>query len=177
MPEKAQPPTPRLRRGPPRKRGGGQALVEFAVTLPILVLLVAGVLELGRGYTFAVATSNAAREGARYVAGKTSTTNGPGLANMCSLVKADLAATTTNVICPTQVNHAPPFVAGTDYTAPVAGQAVVAVYCGASLNCTGSVTALSQSEVDVYVYYGFSDLNLLGGGITISGSSRATTSW
>src|ERR1700674_2845289 len=177
MPEKAQPPTPRLRRGPPRKRGGGQALVEFAVTLPILVLLVAGVLELGRGDTIAVATSNAAREGARYVAGKTSTTNGPGLANMCSLVKADLAATTTNVICPTQVNHAPPFVAGTDYTAPVAGQAVVAIYCGAGSNCTGSVTTLAGTEVDASVYYGVSDLNLLGGGITISGSSRSTTSW
>jgi hypothetical protein len=68
-------------------------------------------------------------------------------------------------------------VAGVDYTAPVAGQAVVAVYCGTSVNCTGSVTALYQSEVDVYVYFGFSDLNLLGGGITLSGSSRATTSW
>ena len=160
-----------------RRKGRGQALVEFAITLPILVLLVAGVVELGRGYTFAMATSNAARDGARYVAGKTSTTNGPGLANMCSLVKADLAAVTANVVCPTQVNHAPPFVAGVDYTAPVAGQAVVAVYCGTSVNCTGSVTTMYQSEVDVYVYYGFSDLNLLGGGITISGSSRATTSW
>jgi Flp pilus assembly protein TadG len=160
-----------------RRKGRGQALVEFAITLPILVLLVAGVVELGRGYTFAMATSNAARDGARYVAGKTATTNGPGLANMCSLVKADLAAVTANVVCPTQVNHAPPFVAGVDYTAPVAGQAVVAVYCGTSVNCTGSVTALYQSEVDVYVYFGFSDLNLLGGGITISGSSRATTSW
>ena len=160
-----------------RLKGRGQALVEFAITLPILVLLVAGVVELGRGYTFAMATSNAARDGARYVAGKTATTNGPGLANMCSLVKADLAAVTANVVCPTQVNHAPPFVAGVDYTAPVAGQAVVAVYCGTSVNCTGSVTALYQSEVDVYVYFGFSDLNLLGGGITISGSSRATTSW
>ena len=160
-----------------RKRTRGQALVEFAITLPIIVLLVAGVLELGRGYTFAVATSDAARDAARYVAGKTSTSNGPGLTNMCSLVTADLAAITSTVSCPTQVNHAPPFVAGTDYTAPAAGQAVVAVYCGASANCVGSVTALTQSEVDVYVYYGFSDLNLLGGGITISGSSRATTSW
>jgi len=158
-------------------RWGGQALVEFAISVPILVLLVAGVLELGRGYAFAMATSDAARDGARYVAGKTSTTNGPGLTNMCSLVTADLAAVTSNVSCPTQVNHAPPFVAGVDYTAPVAGQAVVAVFCGTSVNCTGSVTTLYESEVDVYVYYGFSDLNLLGGGITISGSSRATTSW
>jgi len=163
---------------PERKgRRSGQALVEFAISVPILVLLVAGVLELGRGYSFAMATSDAARDGARYVAGKTSTTNGPGLTNMCSLVTADLAAVTTNISCPTQVNHAPPFVAGVDYTAPVAGQAVVVVYCGTSVNCTGSVTSLYESEVDVYVYYGFSDLNLLGGGITISGSSRATTSW
>ncbi len=145
--------------------------------MPVLVLLVAGVLELGRGYAFAMATSDAARDGARYVAGKTSTTNGPGLTNMCSLVTADLAAVTTNVTCPTQVNHAPPFVAGVDYATPAAGQAVVVVYCGTSVNCTGSVTTLYESEVDVYVYYGFSDLNLLGGGITISGSSRATTSW
>jgi hypothetical protein len=51
------------------------------------------------------------------------------------------------------------------------------VYCGASLDCTGPVTSVINSEVDVYVFYGFSDLNLLGGAITISGSSRAITSW
>jgi Flp pilus assembly protein TadG len=159
------------------RRGKGQALVEFALALPVLIVLVAGVLELGRGYAFATETSDAARDAARYVAGKTATTNGPGLAAMCNLVTSDLAAVTTNVNCPVQVNHAPPFVAGTDYTNPVAGQAVVAVYCGTSANCTGAVQTLYQSEVDVYVYYGFSDLNVLGGGITITGSSRATTAW
>lgn len=159
------------------RRRKGQALVELALTLPVLIVLIAGVLELGRGYSFAVETSDAARDAARYVAGKTATTNGPGLASMCSLVTADLAAVTTNVACPTQVNHAPPFVAGADYTKPVAGQAVVAVYCGTSGNCAGSAQTLYQSEIDVYVYYGFSDLNVLGGGITISGSSRAKTSW
>jgi Flp pilus assembly protein TadG len=160
-----------------RRRQKAQALVELALALPVLMVLVAGVLELGRGYAFAMETSDAARDGARYVAGKTSATNGPGLAAMCNLVTADLAAVTTNVACPTQVNHAPPFVAGVDYTTPVAGQAVVAVYCGTSANCSGSIPTLYQSEVDVYVYYGFSDLNILGGGITITGSSRATTAW
>jgi Flp pilus assembly protein TadG len=162
---------------PVRRRTRGQALVELALALPILMILVAGVLELGRGYSFAVETSDAARDAARFVAGKTPATNGPGLTAMCSLVTADLAAVTSNVSCPTQVGHAPPFVAGVDYARPVAGQAVVAVYCGTSANCTGSVQTLYRSEVDVYVYYGFSDLNLLGGGITITGSSRATTSW
>jgi TadE-like protein len=162
--------------GSNRKRRG-QALVELALALPVLIVLIAGVLELGRGYSFATETSDAARDAARYVAGKVATTNGPGLASMCSLVTADLAAVTTNVACPTLVPHAPPFVAGTDYTTPVAGQAVIAVYCGTSSNCSGSTQTLYHSEVDVSVYYGFSDLNILGGGITISGSSRATTSW
>lgn len=152
-------------------------MVEFALCLPILILLAAGVLELGRGYSLGVATSDAANDGARYVAGKTSTNNGPGLANMCSLITADLAAVTTNVSCPTQVGHAPPFVVGTDYTKPVAGQAVVAVYCGTSANCAGGLFSQYQSEVDVYVYYGFNDLNLFGGLITIPGSGRATSSW
>lgn len=155
----------------------GQALVEFAIALPILIFLVAGVLELGRGYSYAVATSDAARDGARYVAGKSASTNGPGLAAMCNLVTADLAAVTSNVSCPTLVGHAPPFTRGADYATPAGGQVVVAVYCGASANCSGSVPTLYQSEVDVYVYYGFNDLNLLGGFITISGSSKTTTSW
>ncbi len=164
--------------GARRCRGrSGQALVEFAIALPVLILLAGGTIEVGRGYSFGVATSDAARDGARYVAGKVSTTNGPGLANMCSLVKADLAAVTTNVTCPTQVLHAPPFVAGTDYTKPTDGQAVVVVYCGTSANCAGSASPQYQSEVDVYVYYGFNDLNLFGGLITIAGSSRETSSW
>jgi Flp pilus assembly protein TadG len=152
-------------------------MVEFAVALPILILLVAGVLELGRGYVFAVATSDAARDGARYAAGKTALTDGPGLASMCSLITADLAAVATNVSCPTLVAHAPPFVSGTDYTNPTGGQVVVVVYCGTSVNCMGTADPLLHSEIDVYVYYGFNDLNLFGGKITISGSSKATTSW
>src|SRR5438105_7630361 len=167
----------RLGRGPRKGRGRGQALVELSLALPVLIVLVAGVLEMGRGYSFAIETSDAARDAARYVAGKTATTNGPGLASMCSLVTADLAAVTSNVSCATQVNHAPPFVVTVDYAKPVAGQAIVAVYCGTTANCTGTVQTLYQSEVDVFVYYGFSDLNILGGGITITGSSRATTAW
>src|SRR5712692_5653371 len=57
--------------GNARRRSQAQALVEFAIALPILILVVAGVLELGRGYSYAVAVSDAARDGARYVAGKT----------------------------------------------------------------------------------------------------------
>jgi len=51
------------------------------------------------------------------------------------------------------------------------------VYCGASSDCTGTANLQVHSEIDVYVFYGFNDLNLLGGLITISGSSKTTTSW
>lgn len=163
--------------GSPPSRWRGQALVEFAIALPILIVLVAGVVELGRGYGYAIATSDAARDGARDVAGKTALTDGPGLASMCSIITADLAAVTANVSCPTLVAHAPPFASGTDFTNPTGGQAVVVVYCGTSLNCMGTASPRYQSEIDVYVYYGFNDLNLFGGRITISGSSQTTTSW
>lgn len=137
------------------------------------MFLAAGTLEMGRGYSFAIDTSNAARDGARYLAGKTASTNGIGAAGMCSLVTADLAAVTSNVSCPTVVASRP---AAGAYT-PVPGQAIVVVYCSNVAGCTGSVDLLQQVEVDVYVYFGFSDLMLLGGGITITGTSRATTSW
>src|SRR2546429_10009130 len=105
--------------GSRRRSRTGQAPVEFAIALPVLALLIAGVLEMGRGYSFAVATSDAARDAARYVAGKTSSTNGPGLAAMCTLVTSDLAAMTSNVSGPTQVNHAPHIVSGGEETNPI----------------------------------------------------------
>ncbi len=159
-----------------RGRSQGQALVEFAIALPILILLVAGVLELGRGYSYAIAVSDAARDGARYVAGKTVATNGPGIAAMCNLIKADLAAVTTNVSCATPVTVTPPR-PGMDYTVPVGGQAVVTVNCVASADCMGTTNLQVRSEVDVYVFYGFNDLNILGGLVTLTGSSKTTTSW
>lgn len=160
-----------------RRKTRGQALVELAITLPLLILLVAGLLELGRGYSFGVATSDAARDAARYIAGKTSSTNGPGIAMMCKIITADLQAVTTNISCATLVAKVPPLTPGADYPKPVPGQVTVGVYCGASADCSGSITRVYNSLIAVYVSYGFSDLNILGGGITITGSSRATTSW
>ena len=44
----------------------GQSLVEFALVLPLLVLIVFGVLDLGRAFYALITITNAAREGARY---------------------------------------------------------------------------------------------------------------
>jgi|GEM_PF-896490 len=45
----------------------GQSLVEFALILPLFVLFIIGVFELGRAFFSYIAITNAAREGARVV--------------------------------------------------------------------------------------------------------------
>jgi Flp pilus assembly protein TadG len=55
--------SPMMRRCRGRK---GQALAEFALVLPVLFLLIAGIIELGRGWNIKQALTDAAREGARY---------------------------------------------------------------------------------------------------------------
>lgn len=47
---------------------GGQSLVEVALALPLLLLIVIGIVDIGRLYTYKVATANAAREAAIYAA-------------------------------------------------------------------------------------------------------------
>lgn len=51
---------------PPRDRGA--SAVEFALVLPILLLLVIGILEFGRAYHVQTTLSNAARDGVRVMA-------------------------------------------------------------------------------------------------------------
>jgi len=45
-----------------------QALVEFALLFPILLLLILGVMDLGRMFYTKMVLTNAAREGANYLA-------------------------------------------------------------------------------------------------------------
>jgi Flp pilus assembly protein TadG len=47
------------------RRGRGQALTEFALIFPVLMLMLLGVVDLGRGIYAYNAVSNAAREGGR----------------------------------------------------------------------------------------------------------------
>ena len=59
---RAKPPTDR-----PAKAGvAGQSMFEFALALPIFLLLVFGLVDLGRGFYYYNLLGNMAREGARY---------------------------------------------------------------------------------------------------------------
>jgi Flp pilus assembly protein TadG len=46
----------------------GAVMVEFALILPILLMLVVGIIEFGRAYNTQIALQGAAREGARALA-------------------------------------------------------------------------------------------------------------
>lgn len=56
----------RTRRGQIGSRRNGQTLVELALLLPLLLLLLVGVTEIGRYAYFDILVSNAARAGAQY---------------------------------------------------------------------------------------------------------------
>jgi Flp pilus assembly protein TadG len=51
-------------------RERGQSLLEFAITLPILLLLAAGTIEFGRAFYQYNTLSKAVREAARYISSK-----------------------------------------------------------------------------------------------------------
>ncbi len=51
-----------------RRRARGAALVEFAIALPVLLVILLGIIDLGRVFYAYEALANAAREGARVCA-------------------------------------------------------------------------------------------------------------
>ena len=52
----------------PRRDDRGAAAVEFALVVPLLLLLVLGIAEFGRAYNISATLANAARTGARTMA-------------------------------------------------------------------------------------------------------------
>lgn len=48
------------------RRARGQSLVELAIILPVLLLLIAGAIDLGRAYFTSISLENAVKEGAMY---------------------------------------------------------------------------------------------------------------
>jgi Flp pilus assembly protein TadG len=57
-----------LKNHPAYSHSPAQALVEFALILPILLMLILGAMDFGRMYYTKIVLTNAAREGASYYA-------------------------------------------------------------------------------------------------------------
>jgi len=54
------------RRHPQARVQSGQSLVEIALVLPVLLLLLVGIIEIGRFSYYSILVANAARAGAQY---------------------------------------------------------------------------------------------------------------
>lgn len=59
---------PHIRRSSFAKNQSGAVAVEFALVLPIFLVLVLGIFEFGRAFNIQISLSEAAREAARYAA-------------------------------------------------------------------------------------------------------------
>jgi hypothetical protein len=87
----------------------GQGLVELALALPLLLLILLGVADLGRAFYYTVLITGAAREAAAYAAGNPSADaaaitqhacNASGLVTYGSACPASFAVTCI-AVCPT----------------------------------------------------------------------------
>ena len=138
-----------------RHLGGrkGQALAEFALILPVLFLLIAGIIEFGRGWNIQQAVTDAAREGAR----NTVVVDGRSTTDVENLIKARLAlAAIPTTDPPTTISITPT----------------------ASFKCPGGVGSGAEMTVLVTTRHRMSWVGALlswtGAGSTITISSQAT---
>ena len=86
-----------------RRDSRGSAAVEFALVLPVVLLLVLGIVDFGRMLNAQITVSAAAREGARWAALRLDTTTGVTVASRVTTASPGLApAPTTAVLssCP-----------------------------------------------------------------------------
>src|SRR4029077_8610123 len=90
-----------------RKRQQSQALIEFALVSPVLLLLVFGIIDIGRAVFYYDTLSHAAREGAREAV--SASTPLPTDASVLAAVMQQLVGAPVSAPCPRgRVTSAPP---------------------------------------------------------------------
>lgn len=80
------------------KSSPGQSLVEFAVILPVLLLLVMGAIDFGRVYFAYVSVTNGARNGAEYAS------HGPDAAADTASIREVVLADTSDLLNTSETN-------------------------------------------------------------------------
>jgi Flp pilus assembly protein TadG len=138
------------------RREDGQALAEFALVLPILFFLIAGIIEFGRGWNIKQAVTDASREGARFAV--VQITNPAQFVcpdsvyskvkQRLALANIDTSATITTVTLSPTANcqGTPGYLAGADMTVNVTTQYRMG-WIGALLSwATGSSTITIASQ-------------------------------
>jgi Flp pilus assembly protein TadG len=87
--------------------GDGQSLVELALLLPILILIMAGALDLARVYDAYTSITNASREGARYGAANPTDNSGIASAVNRELTSTGISGVTVSEACSTYSANTP----------------------------------------------------------------------
>src|SRR3954468_3597917 len=122
------PSTPARRRADPagagtrsiRPRSRGQSLAEFALTVPMALLMVLFGLDFGRVFLGWVALTNATREAANYAAMNPTAWTGAGIASVKTEYQRLVATEASSINCSlTTPVPAPTFSDGTSIGAPV----------------------------------------------------------
>ncbi|TMC84409.1 MAG: hypothetical protein E6J06_06925 [Chloroflexi bacterium] len=160
----------------PHLKEGGQSLVEFAVSSVVLLLLVGGLVDIGRSIYVSEALSNAAREGARHGAWFQAPTQAhPYLydAEIKLAVDAELAAISLpasvlknpGMTCPTASDgntvHNPPFVSSA-YPATANQPWLYICYNNTpGLDFTSPASNQGQLDLNVIVLYTYGPLTPL----------------
>ena len=150
----------------------GQSVVEFAIALPVLLLLVSALLDLGRVYYYRITIEDGARNAVRVLVSNDAG-SGPGDAAGCAAAQAAVVDASGAPVCPS---------AGTQ---PAAGQVLVVISCPDTGNaCVGDPTGTVHGQpVTVDVYYGFQLLTPLmsslapGGVIPMHAQATMNAAW
>jgi Flp pilus assembly protein TadG len=163
-----------LKRPHPNERG--QSMVEFAVSSVVLLLLVGGLVDIGRSIYVSEALSNAAREGARHGAWyDAASLSHPYLydAEIKAAVDAELATislpasvlknSTTTCPSPTDGNgyHNPPYVSSAYPSTANQPWLYICYNNTPGLDYGSPATNLGQADVNVIVLYTYGPLTPL----------------
>jgi Flp pilus assembly protein TadG len=91
-----------------RRQDQGAAAVEFALVLPLVLLLVCGIVDFGRMLNIQITLSAAAREGARWEALRLPATTGVSTATRVATAAPGVAPTpTTGILSSCPANPSP----------------------------------------------------------------------
>ena len=155
---------------PGARRSRGQSLVEFAITLPLILLLVLFGVDFARVFSGWLTLTNAVREAAAFAAINPRAWTSPGSPNAraeyARLINTE--ASTINCTMPATL-PSPSFPSGFDLGSP----AIVAVTCQFSL-ITPGLSALLSSQVNVSASASFPIRSGSIAGVPTSGTSLPT---
>jgi Flp pilus assembly protein TadG len=122
----------------------GQSMVEFAVVLPILVMLLLAIWQLGVGFHNYLSITDAARVGARAAAVSRTSASGPCAAARTAI--QNTVSTTQWSVISTRITCSPgtPGAVGSSYTVSIAYPITINVF----FSRTGTLTASATERLE-----------------------------